>query len=686
MNKEEAKKRIAKLRESIEHHRYLYHVLDKQEISDAALDSLKHELYKLEQEYPDLITPDSPTQRVGGKPLDGFKKVTHRARMLSMEDVFSVQELEDWHERISKVATRTIKEWYAEIKMDGLAMSLVYEDGLLQFGATRGDGHVGEDVTMNLKTIEAIPLRLREPLEKEIVHFLKQHPDVHERTLRSGLKLNGRIEVRGEVFMMKKAFEKLNGVQEKMKQPLFANPRNAAAGSIRQLDPEIVRNRHLDFFGYALLGDFGLTTHEQAHELLVLLGVKINPESRRCESLKAVESFHAAIMKKREKLPYWTDGVVVNVNDDKIFEQLGVVGKTPRGVVAFKFPAEQVTTVVEEIRVQVGRTGALTPVAVMRPVQVAGTTVTHATLHNIDEIRRLGVKIGDTVILEKAGDVIPKIVKVLTDLRTGKEKAFHMPEKCPVCESKVVRKEGEVAVYCVNKNCYAQSLARILHFISKRAADMSGIGDKIVERFIDEGLVRDVADLYLLKKDDVLELERFADKSADNIISTIQEKRSLPLGRFIYGLGIRHVGEETARDFAEHFHTFDAFRKASKGELMLVDGVGGVVAESVEEYFKDHAMVKSLERLLKEVHVERQAERKQGKLSGKTFVITGTLEALSREEAKEKILAHGGSVAESVSKATSYVVVGAEPGSKYDKAKRLGVEILNEDQFLRILK
>lgn len=687
MNKEEAKKRIAKLRETIDHHRYQYHVLDKQDISEAALDSLKHELFTLEQQYPDLLSSDSPTQRVGGKPLEKFAKVTHAAPMLSMEDVFSPDELGEWHERISKVAHRPIREWFVELKMDGLAVSLVYEDGVLVSGATRGDGRIGEDVTMNLRTIESIPLKLREPSEGEIEEFLKKHHGkVDAKKFHQAMSLRGRIEIRGEVYLPKENFERLNATQRKLEEQEFANPRNAAAGSIRQLDPEIARGRGLDFFGYALHADVGTETHEQAHEVIKMLGAKVNVMCEKCASLEEVVDFYHAIQKKREKLPYWIDGVVVVVNDDDIFSQMGVVGKTPRGTVAFKFPAEQVTTIVEAIKVQVGRTGALTPVAVMKAVFVAGTTVTHATLHNTDEIARLGLKIGDTVVLEKAGDVIPKIVKVLPELRTGYEKVFHMPKKCPVCGSEVSRKEGEVATYCMNKNCYAQSRERILHFVSKKAADMAGIGDKIIERFIDEGMVRETADLYELRKEDILELERFADKSAENILSMIESRRELSLPRFIYGLGIRHVGEETATDLAEHFRTFEKFRAASKEELVSVDGVGGVVAESVADFFKDPAMVKGVDRLLEHVHVQQASAPKTGKLSGKTFVLTGSLETMSRDEAKEKIRVLGGEVAESVSKATSYVVVGEDPGSKFDKAKKLGVRTLNEAEFSAMLK
>ncbi|MBI4457547.1 NAD-dependent DNA ligase LigA [Candidatus Uhrbacteria bacterium] len=688
MTKAQAKERVAKLRQVIDHHRYLYHVFDRQEISEAALDSLKHELYRLEQRFPELITPDSPTQRVGGKPLEQFSKVTHAAPMLSMEDVFSPEELAAWRDRLANYLGRELGGFYAEIKMDGLAVSLVYRDGVLAGGATRGDGRVGEDVLMNLKTIEAIPLTLRVPEEKEISAFLKEFGDgIDEKVFRAAVTGHrGRIEVRGEAFMRKKVFDALNREQEKAGLPPFANPRNASAGSIRQLDSSITRARHLDFYGYALLGDFGLSTHEQAHEAMKLLGVPVNPLNRRAADLGEVEKYHREIGLKRPQLEYWTDGAVVVVNDDKLFERLGVVGKTPRGIVAYKFPAEQATTVVEDVRVQVGRTGVLTPVAVMRPVFVAGTTVMHATLHNMDEIDRLGLKIGDTVIIEKAGDVIPKVVKVLAEARTGKEKAFHMPKKCPECGAAVVRRAGEVAHVCPNKNCPAQSLGRVLHVVSRGAFDMQGLGDKIIERFLEEGLIRDAADLFTLRKEDIAKLERFGDLSATNVIDTIHARKSLPLWRFIYALGIRHIGGETAIDLADRFHDIAALRKASLEELTAVDNVGPVMAESLRGWFDDPENAAFVDKLLRHVVIERPKAKSKGPLSGQSFVLTGTLESMSRDEAADRIRELGGSVSEAVGKKTSYVVVGADPGSKFEKAKKLKVPILNEKEFLAIVK
>ncbi|MSR85556.1 NAD-dependent DNA ligase LigA [Candidatus Uhrbacteria bacterium] len=665
MTHAEAKERIGKLRQEIDRYRYEYHVLDKLSISEAALDALKHELYKLEQEFPDLITSDSPTQRVAGKALEGFKKVTHRAPMLSIEDAFSRQEMDEWLARLQKLEPRVDQNgFFAEIKMDGVAVSLVYENGLFVQGSTRGDGKIGEDVTQSLKTIEAIPLRLRVSSEKKI-------------------SLTGRIEIRGEVFMTKKQLEDLNKILKKRGEQPLANPRNAAAGSIRQLDPSIVAERRLSFFGYGLVGDYGTTTHEQAHELIALLGIPQNPLNRFCQTLDEVEKFYLEIGKKRDRLSYWLDGVVVNVNDDEMFRRLGVVGKTHRGAVAWKFAAEQGTTIVRDIFVSVGRTGALTPVALMDPVSLAGTTVTRASLHNEDEIKRLSLKIGDTVIVEKAGDVIPKVIQVLPKLRTGKEKTFYMPKKCPMCGSPVERREGEVATVCSNRQCFAQRLAAILHFVGRQALDIRGLGDKIVEQLLQRGLVHEPADLFELTPGDFLTLEGFAEVSANKLYKEIQAHRSTTLDRFMNALGIRHVGEETARDVAQAFGSMNVLRKASEEDLRNVEGIGEIVAQSIQEYFSDLHHQKELDRLLKLIDVEVVLVKSSGPLKGTTWVITGTLDSMSRDQAKEKIRSLGGHVAESVSKQTSFVVIGADPGSKYDKAKKLGVEILDEKEFLK---
>ena len=668
MNKQETKIRIEKLKKEINHHRYLYHVLDKQEISDAALDSLKHELDQLERQWPEFITPDSPTQRVGGKPLDEFKKVTHRAAMLSLTDVFSFEELQDWEDRNAKlVPNRKELDYFVEIKMDGLAVTLIYKNGIFVQGATRGDGKVGEDITQNLKTIEAIPLRL------EIEKLPKAAKE---------------LEVRGEVFMTKKVLEQLNREQEKKKLPTFANPRNAAAGSVRQLDPKITASRRLSFMAYDVVTDLGQKTHQEAHELMRQLGFKAGDHNEYCSSVQNVEVYHARIGKFRSKLPYWTDGIVVNVNSISTFKRLGVVGKAPRGAIAYKYPAEQATTVVEDIQVQVGRTGALTPVAHLKPVRVAGSTVSRATLHNMDEIGRLGVKIGDTVILQKAGDVIPDIVKVLPNLRAGKEKKFKMPEKCPVCGSKVVRREGEVAYYCSNKKCYAQQHENLCHFVSKAAFDIDGLGPKILEQLARADLVKNPADLFDLTEADVEPLGRFAEKSAANLVSAIQAAKEVSLARFIYALGIRHVGEETAIDLAQKFGTLEKLLNASFDEINDIHDIGDVVAKSAYNFFQDkhsRILIKKLQERGVYIKSEKRIAVKTG-LTGKKIVVTGVLESMSRDEAKARIRGAGGDWVSSVSKNTDYVVVGSEPGSKYEKAKKLGVKITSEKEFLELLK
>ncbi|MBI4268341.1 NAD-dependent DNA ligase LigA [Candidatus Uhrbacteria bacterium] len=689
MTEKEAKKRIEKLRETIDHHRYLYHVLDRQEISDAALDSLKHELSLLEQQFPRLITPTSPTQRVGGRPLAKFAKVEHRFRMLSIEDAFSFAELEKWRARLLKIVPDAKLDFFSEIKMDGLAISLEYENGSLLRASTRGDGAIGEDVTASIKTIEAIPLRLRALSEDEIAQFAKREKGVDGKKLSRRLKeLSGVIEIRGEVFMDTAVLSSLNARLKKEGRPLFANPRNAAAGSIRQLDPKIAAGRRLNFFGYDLMDKdtFGLSTHEQCHALIKLLGVKINPHDAYCKNLDAVQAFYGVIGKKREKLPFWSDGIVVTVNDNAVFEKLGVVGKTPRGLVAYKFPAEQVTTVIEDVKFQVGRTGVLTPVAHLRPVSVAGTTVSHATLHNMDEIKRLGAKIGDTVIIEKAGDIIPKVVRVLTEMRIGKEKKIAIPKKCPICGSPVERRAGEVALVCKNRSCFGQERERFIHFVSKKAFNIEGLGDKILEQLINVGLVQTPADLFTLTIGDIQSLERFAEKSASNLIASISQRKEIEFSRFIFSLGIRHVGEQTAIDLANHFGTLDALAGASAEELQQVPNIGSIVAESVVSYFAN-AQSRTLSADLEKsgVRIKAPGRAQSQSLSKKTFVLTGTLSSLSRHEAAEKIRALGGSVTSSVSKATDYVVAGENPGSKYDKAKKLGVSILDEKAFTRLL-
>ena len=692
MIKKDVKERIEKLKKEIDHHRYLYHVLDTEEISDSALDSLKHELYKLEQENPEFITSDSPTQRVSGKPLDKFKKVEHKVRMMSMEDIFDYRELEEWEKRIKKHSPYSRFDYFAEIKMDGLSASLVYEDGLLIVGSTRGDGRIGEDVTQNLKTSDAIPLRLRIPKDSEIDKFLKDYRDVDNDKFRKKIKsLSGRIEVRGEVFMGKKTFIKINKKSEKQ----FANPRNIAAGTIRQLDSKVVAERKLDFYGYDLLADFGQTTHQEAHIILKLLGIKINPNMEYCSDLEAVDKFYKNIAKKRQGFDYWMDGIVVNINNLDLFHKLGVVGKAPRGLIAYKYHGEEATTKLLRVDWQVGRTGAITPRATLEPTAIGGTTVSHATLHNADEIKRLDVKIGDTVILEKAGDIIPKITSVLTRLRTGSEKAINIPHKCPICgepiEKKILKKSGSreesgAILYCTNKNCFAKEVENIKHFVSKKAYDIDGLGEKIIEQLVDEKLIATPADIFGLKKEELLPLDRFGDKSVDNLIKSINNAKNISLARFLYALGIPNVGEETAIALSKHFGNLEKIINANVEDLENVADIGSVVAKSIRNYFNEERNKKLLKDLLQNVIIEKAKSVTKQIFSGKTFVLTGSLESLTRDNAKEKIRDLGGDVSSSISKNTDFLIAGIDPGSKYEKAKKLGVKIINETEFLNMIK
>ena len=686
MIKEEAKKRIEKLKKVINHHRYLYHVLDRQEISDAALDSLKKELFNLEQKYPEFIAKDSPTQRVGGKTLEKFEKVRHPVPMLSFNDAFSEKDMEDWQERILKLLTPAEMskiDFYCEPKLDGLAIELIYENWTFKVGSTRGDGIIGEEVTQNLKTIEAIPLRLREVQEliKDLERKGLKEIAIEEKKLRE-------VVVRGEAIITKKEFEKVNKAQEKSSLPTYANPRNLAAGSIRQLDPKVAASRHLDFNTYDLITNLGQKTHSKEHQIIETLGFKTNNKySRYCHNLKEVFEFHDFWKKNRERLPYEIDGIVVTVNDNKIFEKLGVVGKAPRGAVAFKFPLRQATTIIEDIKVQVGRTGALTPVAYLKPVDVSGVTISRATLHNEDEIKRLGVKIGDTVIIGRAGDVIPDIIKVLPELRTGKEKEFRFPKKCPVCGTKLVKPKREVIWRCPNSRCFARQREYFYHFVSKSAFNIVGLGPKIVDRLIDEGLVSDPADLFFLKEGDILPLERFAEKSAQNLIAAIQSKKKITLGKFIFTLGIRNVGEETARDLAEHFGSLEKLKKASLSDLQEIKDVGPIVGKSIYDFFQGKRNLKFLEKLEKtEVQIISEEKPKYQPLKGKIFVLTGTLESIVRSEAEKKIRLFGGHPSSSVSKKTDFLVAGKEPGSsKLETAKKFGIKIIEEKEFLKMI-
>ena len=672
MTKEEIKKRIEKLKKVINHHRYLQHVLDRQEISPAALDSLKKELFDLEELHPELIAPDSPTQRVAGKPLEKFAKIRHPKPMLSFNDAFSQEDMEGWLERNSKLLEKNEVskiDFFCEPKLDGLAIELIYGNGIFKTGSTRGDGILGEDVTQNLKTIESVPLKLKEV--KEISKDSRKE-----------------VVVRGEAIITKKNFETVNKIQIKKSLTPFANPRNLAAGSIRQLDPKITVQRKLDITAYDLLTDFGQETHEKSHEILEDLGFKTNNKfSRYCRNLTEVFDFHNYWLKNREKLPYEIDGLVVTINNNKIFEKLGVVGKAPRGAIAFKFPLKEATTIIEDINIQVGRTGAITPVAILKPVRIGGVTISRATLHNEDEIKRLGLKIGDTVVVGRAGDVIPDIVRVLPGLRTGKEKEFHLPKVCPVCGTKLVKSEKEVVWRCPNSKCFAKRRRSFHHFVSKGAFNIVGLGPKIIDKLIDAELVLDPANLFKLEEGDISPLEHLAEKSAQNLISAIQARKRITLPKLIYALGIRNAGEETSRDLAEHFGTLEKLKKSSLQDLEKIKDIGPVVAKSIFDWFSKKENLELLEKLkkagVKIIEVKTLAPQP---LKGKTFVLTGGLKGLSREEAKEKIRSLGGEISESVSKKTDYVVAGKEPGSKYGIAKKLGVKTINEQEFLKMLK
>lgn len=663
MNKNEIKNRIEKLKELINHHRYLYHVKDQQEISDSALDSLKKELFDLEVQNPEFITQDSPTQRIGGEPLKEFKKIEHSQRMLSFNDAFSQDDMKDWQERFSKLLTEEEKQkidFYCELKIDGLAIELIYENGFLQTGSTRGDGTIGEDITQNLKTIESIPLKISET--KNLI-------------------------VRGEAFISKKEFENINNLQKKRGLPQYANPRNIVAGSVRQLDPKVTAERKLDSYSYELLTDLGQKTHEDKHKILDSLGFKTNKNNKYCKNLEEVFLFHNYWQKNREKLGYEIDGIVVLLNNNEIFEKLGVVGKSPRGGIAFKFPLIQATTQVEDIKIQIGRTGAITPVAVLKPVNVSGTTITRATLHNEDEIKRLGIKIGDSVIVGRAGDVIPDIIKVLVELRTGKEKFFKMPEICPACGVRLEKSETESLLRCPNTKCFARTRRNFYHFVSKSAFNIEGLGPKIIDRLLDEGLVSDPSDIFDLKEGDLSQLERFGEKSAENLIKSISQKSEITLSKFIYALGIRNVGEETAIDLAKTFKSIENLKSVTLENLKNILNIGPIVAKSIYEWFGDKDNIKFLSKLEKAVRIkEHEASGKKETLKGLSFVLTGSLESMSRDIAREKIRELGGEVSESVSAKTSFVVAGNEAGSKLAKAEKLGVKILSEEEFLKMLK
>jgi DNA ligase (NAD+) len=671
VNKQLAADRISKLRQLINDYRYHYHVLDESTMSEAAADSLKHELSQLESEYPELVTPDSPTQRIAGTPLAKFSQIRHSSRMLSLNDVFDEAEVLAWEERLRKLEPTAKLEYFADIKMDGLACALVYQDGVLQQAVTRGDGFVGEDVTMNIRTIENIPLELRKT--KGYEQFL-----------------SGRTEIRGEVVMYKKDFAELNKVREAEGKPLFANPRNLAAGTIRQLDPKLAAERPLRFRAYDLMRDdpAEIPTYAAAYEILRAMGISANPQATVFSSIKEVMKFSEHWDTARHDLPFNTDGLVVKLNDRQLYARLGVVGKAPRGAIAIKYAAEEATTIVKDIVLSIGRTGSANPVAVFQPVVVAGSTVQHATLHNADEIARKDIRVGDTVIIYKAGDIIPQVLKVLTELRPSTAKPFDMEAelKRQYPELEFERGEGEV-VYRMKNTTGPLLLKRALeHFASKGALDIDTLGEKNVAALVDAELVNDIADIYTLTEEQVRGLDRFAETSARNLVAAVAERKTPPLPRFLYGLGIRHVGSQTAIDLCEAFGSLDTLAKATLEDLQAVDGVGTVVAESIAAWFVDEdnqALLKKFADLGVKPVYESHAG---GKLTGMNFVVTGSLESMGRDQAAEKIRALGGTFQSSLGKDTTYLVVGANVGaSKLTKAEKYGTKQLNEGEFLELI-
>ena len=659
-------KKIDSLRDKIRHHEYRYYVLDDPEISDAEFDKLINELKKVEAEHPDLITPDSPTQRVGGKPREGFVKARHSSPMLSLDNAYSEEELRDWERRVHELTGRSDVEYMCELKLDGMSLALRYNGGQLERGITRGDGNEGEDVTANVRTVRSIPLSI--PKEK-----LKK----------AGIPED--FETRGEMLMPIAAFRKLNEERAQHGLSTFANPRNFTAGTVRQLEPSITAQRRLDYFPYTLLKD-GRTyfdCHSKTMDALEAAGFKVNPHRKLAKNLDEVWKFIRSWEEKRESLPYEIDGIVIKVDRTALQQELGFTGKAPRWAIAYKYAARGGVTQIEDIVPQVGRTGKLTPVAWLKPVPIGGTTVSRATLHNMDEIERLGVKIGDWVEVERGGDVIPKVVKVVEDKDHPRgHKHFQMPERCPVCGGNVVRTPGEADHRCVNANCAAKLQGTILHFASRHVMDIDGLGDALVNQLTERGMVKNVADLYRLTKDDLLRLERMGDKSAQNVLDEIAASKELPLERVIYGLGIRFVGERTAQFLAEHFGSLDAIMKASAEELQEVNEIGPRIAESIVEFFSDEHNRQLVNDLRKAgLTLTGQKKEKGTKLAGRTFVLTGTLERHSRDEAKKMIEDAGGRVSGSVSKKTDYVVAGSDAGSKLDKARELGVTVIGEGEM-----
>lgn len=666
---EEIKERVQRLRKEIEYHNYRYYVLNDPVISDPEYDALMRELEELERQYPELITPNSPTQRVGAPPLEEFGSVEHTIPMLSLANAFNEEEVLEFDRRVKRfLGTDQDVEYTAEPKMDGVAVEVVYERGELVVGSTRGDGYRGEDITQNIRTIRTIPLFLMEDEEP----------------------VPERLAVRGEVYMEIEDFKRLNREREERGEAPFANPRNAAAGSLRQLDPSITARRPLNIFFYGI-GEVVGREFESQWEVLQTLpkwGLRVNPLVELCPDIQRAVQYYRRILDLKDELPYEMDGVVLKVNSFELQRRLGEVSRSPRWAVAFKFPAEEATTRVLDIVVQVGRTGVLTPVALLEPVQVGGVEVKRATLHNMDEIERKDVRIGDTVLVHRAGEVIPEIIKVIKEKRTGKERKFQMPDRCPVCGSQVVRFPGEVAYRCIGISCPAQLKGRIRHFASRRAMDIDGLGEKLIDQLVEKGLVKDLADIYYLRKEQLVGLERMAEKSAQNLLDAVEKSKDTTLARFLYALGIRHVGEHLAQVLAEHIGSLERFFTVDRDELLQIPEVGPEVAESVVRFFKDEGNRRVIEKMLRAgVRVEEPTEAAEAKkpLEGKVFVFTGALEGMTREDAKRLVEHLGGRTASSVSRRVDYVVVGKDPGSKYDRARELGLTIIDEEEFKRLV-
>ncbi|MGR6117641.1 NAD-dependent DNA ligase LigA [Aeribacillus composti] len=666
MDKRTAENRVKELHKLLNQYNYEYHVLDNPSVPDAEYDRLMRELIELEEQYPELKTPDSPSQRVGGAVLDAFRKVEHRVPMLSLANAFNEQDLRDFDRRVRQAVGDV--EYVVELKIDGLAVSLRYENGLFVQGSTRGDGTTGEDITENLKTIRSIPLRLKKNLS---------------------------IEVRGEAFMPKASFEKLNEERIAKGEVPFANPRNAAAGSLRQLDPKIAAKRNLDIFVYniAELGDTGVSSHSEGLDLLDELGFKTNHERRKCKNIDEVIELLDQLLEKRSQLPYDIDGVVIKVDSLRQQEALGATAKSPRWAIAYKFPAEEVVTKLLDIELAVGRTGVITPTAILEPVKVAGTTVKRASLHNEDLIREKDIKLGDFVVVKKAGDIIPEIVNVLVDRRTGNEQDFRMPSHCPECNSELVRLEGEVALRCINPKCPAQIREGLIHFVSRNAMNIEGLGERVITQLFKEGLIQDVADLYKLTKPQLLQLERMGEKSTDNLLHAIERSKENSLERLLFGLGIRYVGEKAAKILAEHFETMERLQSATREQLINIPEIGEKMADSIATFF-EQPEVKELIEELKSFGVNMtykgpkrtNSDEGDSYFAGKTIVLTGKLAEMSRNEAKEQIEARGGKVTGSVSKKTDLVIAGEDAGSKLAKARELNIEVWDESRLLEELR